>query len=280
MSTAARSWSAKGLWHRRLRRTWPALLCLLCPFLLRGQATDSAVLANQQKARAALAATVEALGGQAWLNARNSRFRVRMASFFQGQPTGEVAEATVTSVFPDQERIDTEKGHVVQIVSGTRGWEITYKGMKELPPEKLDEYLRWRNHSLGVVLREWYRDPATVLIDQGPSQVERHGTEKITLIHSGKDGAGNEAVTMEVDTENHLPLRLSFAWRDPHFHDKNLDAVEYDNYHSIDGIATPFTVTETHNGEVVHQRYVLRAQYNVPVPNGLFDPKRAAEHLK
>jgi len=275
MSTAARSWSAKELGHRRLRWTWLAFVCLLCPFPLMGQATGSVALANQQKAHAVLAAALQALGGQAWLDVRSSRCQVRMASFFQGEPTGEVADATVTSVFPDNERIDTEKGRVVQIVSGTRGWEITYKGKKDLPEEKLDEDLRWRKHSLATVLREWYGNPATVLIDQGPSQVERRGTEKITLVNNA-----NDAVTLEVDAESHLPLRLSFAWRDPRFHDKNLDAVEYDNTHRIDGIATPFTVTQTHNGEVVHQSYVLRAQYNVAVPSDVFDPNSAAAHLK
>ena len=284
MSTAAQSWLAKKP-GRRLSVAWLAFVCLLCPFPLRGQATGSAALANQQKAHAVLAATIQALGGQAGLDVCNSRCQVRIASFFQGEPTGEVTDATVTSVFPDDARVDVERGRVIQIVSGRRGWEITYKGKKDLPEEKLDDILRWRDHSLATVLREWYGNPATVLIDQGPSQVERRGTEKIMLIHSAKDGSGsdgnaNDAVTLEIDAESHLPLRLSFTWRDPRFHDKNLDAVEYDNYHQIDGIATPFTMTQTHNGEVVSQLYVLKAQYNVAVQRDAFDPNRAAAHLK
>lgn len=280
MLTAAPCWSAKETGRWRLRGAWLAVICLLCPFSSKGQAADSSVRTNQRKAHATLAATIQSLGGQAWLDVRNSRCQVHIASFFQGEPTGEVVEATVTSVFPDKERIDTAKGRVVQIFSGTRGWEITYKGVKELQAEKLDEYLRWRNHSLATVLREWYRDPATLLIDRGPSQVERREAEKITLMHSAGNGMANDAVTLEVDAENHLPLRLSFSWRDPRFHDTNLDAVEFDNFHRIDGIAVPFTVTETHNGEVVRQSYILRAQHNVAVPDDFFNPQFAAVHLK
>lgn len=275
MSTGDRSWSAEVVSGLLLGRTGLALLCLLWPSLLAGQATDATAQANQQKARATLAATLQALGGQAWLDLRTSRSRARIASFFQGTPTGEVAEATMTRQLPDKERIDFDKGRVVQIFSGNSGWEITYKGKKELPAEQEDARLRWRKHSLRTVLGEWYRNPATVLMDEGQSQVERHLAEKIMLMN-----AANDAVTLEIDTESHLPLRLSFAWRDPQFHDKNLDAVEYDNYQKIDNIATPFTVTRTHNGETVRQTYLLGVQYNVALKDGLFDPDRAAAHFK
>ena len=245
-----------------------------------GQATDAIAQANQQKAHAALAATLQALGGEAWLNVRTSRSRARIASFFQGTPTGEVSEATVTREIPDREvpareRVDLEKGRVVQIFSGNSGWEITYKGSKELPAEQRDDYLRWQKHSLRTVLGEWYRNPTTVLMDQGSLQVERRLAEKITLMN-----AANEAVTLEVDQDSHLPLRLSFTWRDPQFHDKNVDAVEYDNYQKIDNIATPFTVTRTHNGETVRQTYLLGVEYNVAFDPGWFNASHAAEHLK
>lgn len=280
MSMAGRSWSAKPPRHWRVGKAWLALVCMLWTPLSRAQATDAIASANQQKAHAVLAATIQALGGLAWLHLRTSRSQVRIASFFQGTPTGEVSEATVAVELPSadltsKQRIDLDKGHVVQIFSGGTGWEITYKGKKSLPAEKLESYLRWRKNSLGTVLREWYENPATVLMDQGPSQIERQPVEKITLINSA-----NDAVTLDVDTDTHLPLRLSFDWRDPQFHDKNLDAVEYDNYHRIDGIATPFTMTRTHNGEIVYQRFLLRVEYNVALRNDLFDPDQAAAHLK
>jgi hypothetical protein len=59
-----------------------------------------------------------------------------------------------------------------------------------------------------------------------------------------------------------------------------MDAVEFDNYHRIDGVATPFTVTRTHNGDIVQQQFVLRAAYNVDFQDSLFDPDYAASHLK
>jgi hypothetical protein len=275
MSTAARSWWGRSTRHLRLGLAFAAMVGGMWPATLMAQVTDAAAIASQQKAHAALMATIETLGGPAWMQLQTRREHVRIASFFQGNPTGEVADAVVSWELPGKERIEFDKGKVVQIFSGTSGWEITYKGKKNLPPEKVEDQLRWQKYSLRFVLGEWIRDPATVLLDEGTVQVERHLAEKFTLMN-----ATNDAVTLDVDAESHLPLRLSFAWRDPRFHDKNVDAIEYDNYHRIEGIATPFTVTRTHNGEIVQQQFVQRAEYNVDLSENLFDPDYAAAHLK
>jgi hypothetical protein len=275
MSTAARSWWGRSARHVRLGLAVATMVGAIWPGLLMAQSADAVTEASQGKAHAALAATIQALGGPAWVSLRSAREHVRIASFFQGNPTGEVADAVISREFPNKERIDLNKGQVVQIFSGSNGWEITYKGKKNPPAEKVEDHLRWQTYSLRAVLGQWYRDPATAVLDEGAEQVERHMAEKFTLMN-----AANDAVTLEVDAVSHLPLRLSFAWRDPRFHDKNVDAVEYDNYHQIDGVSTPFTVTETHNGEIVRQQFVLRAEYNVDLPGNSFDPDYAAAHLK
>ncbi len=255
---------------------WLPLFCLLWPALLPGQSSNTIVTANQQKARQVLDATIHAMGGNAWLDLRTMRTKGQTATFYQGNPTGAISNVTVTTELPDKQFIDLGvNGKVVQIYAGSHAWEITYQGKKDLPSAQREDTLRWRDHSLRVVLSLWYRNPATVLVDEGQSLVERRVTEKITVI-----SPANDAVTLEIDVESHLPLRLSFQWRDPQFHDKNLDAVEYDNYQRVDGIATPFTVTRTHNGEIARQRYLRSVEYNIAVPNGLFDPDRAAARLK
>lgn len=251
------------------------MLLLASQALLVAQPTDTAA-ANQKRARQILDATIQALGGPAWLNLRTIREKDRTAPFYQGNPTGVIVSTTEVTELPDKQRIDfARKGRDVEIYAGRQGWEITYKGKKDLPKARLEDHLRWRDHSLGVALGQWYRDPATTLLYEGRTQVERHLADKIKLI-----GPANSAVTLEVDAEDHYPLRLSFAWRDPEFHDQNLDAVEYDNYQTVDGIATPDTVTFQHNGQTVRQRYVLRVAYNVPLANDVFDPDQAAARIK
>lgn len=232
--------------------------------------------AQTSRAHQVLDATIQALGGPAWLNLRTVRETDRTAAFYQGNPTGVVVAAARMTALPDKQRIDFgRKGRDVLLYLGRQGWEITYKGKKPVPQAQLDEYLRWRDHSLGVVLRQWYRDPATTLLYRGQTQVERHLADTVSLI-----AGDHTAVTLQVDAEDHRPLRLSFAWRDPEFHDENLDAVEYGNYQSVQGIATPDTITWQHNGQTVRQRYVLHVVYNAPLADGVFDAGRIAAQVR
>jgi hypothetical protein len=90
--------------------------------------------------------------------------------------------------------------------------------------------------------------------------------EQVTLI-----SAANESVTILTDAETHLPLKRTFQWRDPLYKDKNEDAEEYDNYRPVDGFPTPFTVSRSKNGEMVNERFVLKASYNQTLPEDQFN---------
>jgi hypothetical protein len=240
-----------------------------------GAQNDDAV-ANQKKARATLDAMVAALGGQRWLTAVSSMGQGRTAGFYQGKPTGATAEFYEIQKFPDQTRIELgKKRDVVEIISGDDAWEITYKGKKELPKDQIQELIRRRDHSIRTVITTWLSDPKTVLIYGGQSLVERHLADLTTVIN-----AQNDSVTIQTDAETHLPLRRSYQWRDPLYKDKNTDAEEYDDYHTVDGVPTPFTTTRFHNDDMTNQRFIYRGAYNIPVTPDMFNPDQAAAKIK
>ncbi len=255
-------------------------LALMAPAGAQLSKEDAAAAANDQKAHAALDAMIAALGGQKWLTLTSAYFEGRTSSFYQGKPTGAVADFFITRAYPDRERVEFTKKHdVVSIFTGQgekeSGWEITYKGKKELPADQVADYFRRRDHSIEIIVHTWLRDPATVFIYDGQRMAERHLTDQVTLISSA-----NDTVVIQMDADTHLPLRRSFQWRDPLYKDKNEEAEEYDDYHTIEGIATPFTITRFHNGDMTNQRFLYRAQYNVPIMAEMFDPDLAASHLK
>lgn len=264
---------------QRLSSFSAALLLLPGIVPLRALSSTPSVLAtqqsNQQKAHTLLAQTIQALGGAAWFHLDTARMQVRVPQFFQGTPTGTILTATITSEPPDKALFDVRKLHYVQLFLGDNAWEITYKGIGRLPQKDIDSARRIKWHSLNTVLGKWYDDPATVLIDEGPSQIERRPTEKIKVINSA-----NDAVTLQIDSVTHLPLQLSFTWRDPRFRDKTLETTEYDDYHTVDGIATPFSTTQSQNGQVITAIYVQTVKYHITIPQGFFNPDRIAAHLK
>lgn len=233
---------------------------------------------SAKKARAVLDAMIQALGGDNWLNLGNSYAEGRIAGFYQGKPTG----ATVLYWdwrTPREERMDlTEtkknKHDWSQVFEGKSCWEITYRGKNPLPRDQCDAAVRRREHSIDAAVRVWMKEPGTILMYEGQSLAERHLAEQVTLLN-----ADNDSITIQVDAMSHLPLRCSWSWRDPVYRDKNEDVEEYDDYHNIEGIQTPFTVTRLHNGDMTQQRFVFKAAYNVQLPPEGFDPDAIAARI-
>jgi hypothetical protein len=83
-----------------------------------------------------------------------------------------------------------------------------------------------------------------------------------------------------MDAQTHLPLRREFQWRDPVYHDKNTDAEEYDDYHTIQGFPTPFTVTRYKNNDTVRQYFVVKVDYNETLPPDFWDVDAATARIK
>jgi hypothetical protein len=228
---------------------------------------DAATTENEQKARAALQAMVQALGGDTWLNLKNSYLECTTSGFYHGNPTGAIADIYLYHSFPDKDRIELGKKHdAFDFFVGNEGWEVTYRGKKPVPKDQMDDFMRRREHSIEVAMRVWMKDPKTVLIFDKQTMVERHLADQVTLISTS-----NDSITIQMDAQTHLPLARSWKWRDPLYKDLNTDAEEYDDYHPIQGIATPYSVTRFHNGEEINERYLKKASYNVTQPPDLFD---------
>ena len=232
--------------------------------------------ANADKARATLDAMVRALGGPQWLALQNVYMEGRVSGFYQGKPTGAISDFHQWRTPSGEERVELGKKHDdIEIFAGEQCWEATYRGKKPLPKEICDDFLRRRDHSIDVAVRSWLKNPNTILISEGQTLSERHLTDQVTLI-----SPANDSITIQIDAETHLPRSRTFQWRDPLYKDKNTDGEEYDDYHAVDGIPTPFAVSRYHNGDLTNQRFIYDAGYNISLPTDLFDPDKTAAKLE
>src|SRR5271163_3797322 len=226
---------------------------------------DAIAKANEKKARATLSSMIDALGGDRWLSLKDETFAGRTSTFYQGKPTGGIGDYFDYRRFPDQERINFgKKQDVAEFFLGASGWEVTYRGKRPLEQDQIDDFLRRRDHSVETAVRVWLKDPNTIVIFDKQSLVERHLADQVTLIDPQ-----NDSITLEMDSQTHLPLRRSFKWRDPLY--KALNEEEYDDYHTVDGIATAYTTTRFHNDDMTNQRYIFKAAYNTSLPDSMFD---------
>jgi len=235
----------------------------------------------EQRGRELISEMVTALGGQAWLDRQNVQEQGRFATFFQGQPNGIITEFKLTRQFAGPNRpaamrvvFLTERGmilpgkkiDVVQIWTNGTGSEVTYKGKTTLPKDQVEDFYRSRAHSIEAVVRDWIKAPGVMIMDDGTSMVGRRMADKISILT-----ADNDAVTLELDTNTHLPLRRTFQWRNTTYKDYDTDAEEYEDYHTIQGLPTPFTTTLYHNGEMASQTFLVDVKYNTDLPPDTFN---------
>ena len=254
-----------------------AVVILAAPHAGQSQAVnDAAEAQNAAKARAALNAMVQALGGQAWLDIKNEMRQEHVAAFFHGQPDLGTTEIWDFHAWPDHDRVEVTKHRdVVEFYVGREGWEVTYRGKKPMQKDLLDDFLRRRDHSIETAVKVWLKDPKTILIYEGQHMVERKLGDQVTLI-----SPQNEAITILMDTQTHLPLERSFEWRDPEYHDKNTDVEEYDDYHTIDGFPTAFSITRLKNDEMTRQYYVDHVEYNRQLSPDFWNIDATAKRIK
>jgi len=253
-----------------------ALLMLAWPAAPRTQTGDDDAAKNAQQARKALDAMVQALGGQAWLNMKNQVREGHIAAFYHGVPDTGTTEYWDFHQWPDHDRTElTKHRDVVEFYLGREGWEVTYRGKKPMDKELLEDFLRRRDHSIETVIKVWLKDPNTILVYEGKHLAERHLAEQVTLI-----SADNEAVTILMDSQTHLPLRRSFQWRDPVYKDKNTDAEEYDNYRPVDGFPTPYSISRFKNDEMVRQYYITKVSFNQDLPADFWSVDAAERRIK
>jgi hypothetical protein len=245
--------------------------------------TNGAVDDPVGKGKKLVGQMIAALGGDAWLNRQDWIFEGRAATFYKGQPhEGAPQFQEYFRAEPFGERVilishygvilATDHKDVAEVWTGDNGYEITYKGTHPLPEKDVADYQRRRQHSLDVVVKEWLKQPGVLVTYEGEGMVERHLSEQVNIVTTN-----NDAVTLQLDEGTHLPLSLSFEWRDPLYKDLNHDMQEFTDYHEIQGIQTPYAITTSHNGDMTGERFLTKVVYNAKLPADLFDPNRKLE---
>lgn len=226
---------------------------------------------------------VEALGGEKWLDRSTWIEFGQTAHFYKGQPDPYVvgleeyhraepfAERVISvshfSVIPGMPGSNYRDAATVW--TPDNGYEITYKGKKPLPKDDVAEFQRLRLHSLDVIVKQWLKQPGVVVTYEGTDMVQRRLAQKVSVLNTA-----NDTVEIALEESTHLPLSVTFRARNATYRDFDTETIEYSDWHDVEGIMTPMTITRYKNGEMASQRFLKKVEYNAPVSPELFDPDK------
>ena len=218
----------------------------------------------------------QALGDQKRMQRQDYRMEGRTSTFFKNNPTGSndftlYHHPLAGSTFEDRIEL-TKKRDIVQVWTPTEGYELTFKGRKDLPKEDRDAYFRRQQYNLDALVTTWVNDPNALIVYSGHNLVSRRQADTVTIIN-----AQNESVTIDVESETHLPIRRTFKVRNPKYKDFDEDSEEYSDWHTEAGTPVPYATTRYVNGDMVGERFVTKVQFE-PVDPALFDSNKIGKH--
>lgn len=245
-----------------------------------GAGVQGSPTAEQVQGRKLLDQMVQALGGEKWLHRGTERLEGKGATFYKSAPNPyETQFEEYLRLQPFGERlvvvskmgvfIPTSKRDVAEIWTADNGYEVTFKGRKELPKIDVEDFQRRRKHTLDVVINDWLKRPDTLVTFEGSKMEDRRLVDKVSLLTGD-----NDAIELALDQETHLPRSRTFQWRNATYKDFDTDQERYDDWQPEEGIMTPLTITRYRNGDMVSQRFLTKVQYGLQFPPDLFDPDR------
>lgn len=242
---------------------------------------QSAPISNEQaQGRKLLDQMVQAYGGEKWLNRGTERLEGKGATFYKSAPNPyETQFEEYLRLHPFGERvvivskmgvfIPTSKRDIAEVWTSDNGYEVTFRGRKDLLKADVEDFQRRRRHSIDTVVNDWLKRPDTLVLFEGTEMEDRHLVDKVSIIT-----ADNDTVTLALDQETHLPRSRSFQWRDAIYKDLDTDIERYDAWQPEQGIMTALTITRYRNGDMVSQRFLTKVQYGLNFSPDLFDPDR------
>ena len=241
---------------------------------------EPAASQEQAKGRKLLDEMVQAYGGDRWLHRGSERLEGKGATFYKSAPNPyETQFEEYLRLEPFGERIvivskmgvfiPTSKRDVADVWTADNGYEVTFRGRKELPKVDVEDFQRRRRHTVDVVVNDWLKRPGTLVTFEGSTMEDRRIVDKVSVLT-----ADNDAVTLSLDEETHLPRSRTFQWRDAVYKDLDTDVERYDDWQPEQGIMTALTITRYHNGDMVSQRFLTKVQYGLSFAPDLFDPDR------
>src|SRR5215471_21391427 len=192
-------------------------------------ALTAAQAPSGSKAKKIVDDAVAALGGDKFLNMEDRIESGRAYSFYRESLAGlsvatiytrylTVAEGKSGEELGVRERQafgkNEDSGFVLFREDG--GWDVTFRGAREVPKDRLDRYRDSTLHNIFYILRMRLNEPGLTFDYKGFDVVENQPVEIVDIVDSQ-----NRSVTVYFHQSTKLPVRQMFVWRDPQTKERN-----------------------------------------------------------
>ncbi|MDA2914274.1 outer membrane lipoprotein-sorting protein [Acidobacteriia bacterium AH_259_A11_L15] len=227
---------------------------------------QESVPAPGDKAGEILDRTIQAMGGENFLQVRDITRRGRIYSFNRGELANPGTKFIDYVKFPGREWFELgNKGRIVYLNNQEQGWELDRQGIREMAPELIERFSENNRRDLDYLLRFAYPRGELELYYLGREFVDNRRVHVVEMVYED-----NTSVTLLVDARSYLPMRLRYRLRDEVTGEWIQMVDTLGKYITVRGVRTPMQYTRERNGLRTMEVHLKKVEYNTGVADDFF----------
>jgi hypothetical protein len=145
------------------------------------------------------------------------------------------------------------------------GWEITYRGAKELPKDRLDRYRDTTLRNIFYLLRQRLQEKGMIFESRAADVWENQPVNVVDITDSQ-----DRVVTVYFNQDTKLPVMQKYSWRDPQTKERNDEETRFARYREVSGVQWPYQITRERNGEKIYQMFAESMAINQDLTDNQF----------
>ncbi len=216
----------------------------------------------EQRGKQLIDQAVQALGGEKFLKMADRTESGRAYNFYRDQISAlsiarfytryiTVAEGKTGDQIGVRERQAFGKNEDYSyLFNENGGWEITFRGAKELPKDRLDRYRETTLRNVLYILRQRLHEPGMIFESRGSDVFENQPVDIVDIVDSA-----NRVVTVYLHQSTHLPLRQVYIRRNSETKDREEEVTLFSRYREANGVQWPHQIRRERNGEKVFEMF-------------------------
>jgi hypothetical protein len=220
---------------------------------------------------------VEALGGNAFLTMEDRIESGRAYSYYRDQISGLSVAKIYTryiSVAPNKtgeaqgqrERQAFGKNEDSSVLFTEDGaWEITWRGSKELPKDRVDRYRESLLRNVFYILRQRLHEPGMIFEYRGSDVFENLPVDIVDITDSE-----DRLVKVYFHQSTHLPVRQVYARKNAETKEQDEEVTLFARYQETAGIEWPHQIRRERNREKTYEIFSESVKINKDLTDDLF----------
>ena len=237
--------------------------------LLAGTGAAQDVLLPQQsavKAKELVQRSIQAMGGQAYLDIREFYRVGRLAQFSSAGDLAGYAKFFDYTKLPDKNRTEYgERRNIITLYTAAEGWEMDRAGVQQSSVESIERYRENLRKDIDHLFRYRLNQEGMIFRYEGSDIIDLRPVEWVEVVDPDR-----LTTRIAFDNATHLPMRVTYIWRDPTTRQRIEELEFLSNWHAVQGVQTAMQVARERNGIKVYQAFFTEYQFNLGLADALF----------